>query len=61
MSAFALVYSMQLRFNSFNKLISLKPKWLKKGHAVRKDILKVKPSSDVVMLKKQKNCNEPNA
>lgn len=41
-SDFILVSSVQLRLNSFNKLTSLKFKWLKKGHAMRKDIIKVK-------------------
>lgn len=41
-SGFILVSSMLLRFNSFNKLNSLKLKRLKKGHVVGKDVLKVK-------------------
>jgi len=52
---------MLLRFNSFNKLNSLKLKQLKKGHVVRKDILKIKAVLRCSHAKKYKNCNEPYA
>lgn len=51
-SGFILLPSMLLRFNSFNKLNNLKLKQLKKGHVVRKDILKVKATLRCSHVKK---------